>query len=88
MTSVKALKTQGLEPLPALHPAVRPLMEPLHWAAQQVLVLGSGESGQAMLAWLKRCGASVKLADTRSEPPEAAKLLRDDPSLLTCFGPP
>ena len=63
-------------------------MEPLHWAAQQVLVLGSGESGQAMLAWLKRCGASVKLADTRSEPPEAAKLLRDDPSLLTCFGPP
>ncbi len=72
----------------ALHPAVRPLMEPLHWAGQQVLVLGTGESGQAMVAWLLRCGAKVKLADTRSDPPGAAKLLEAHPGISTYFGDP
>lgn len=63
-------------------------MEPLHWAAQQVLVLGSGESGQAMLDWLLRCGARVKLADTRKEPPEAAHLEQAYPQVARLFGPP
>ena len=82
------LQSTALATMPAMHPAVRPLMEPLHWAGQQVLVLGSGESGQAMVAWLLRCGAKVKLADTRNNPPGAAKLLEDYPQLTSCFGHP
>jgi len=79
---------QAAKPTPALHPAVRPLMEPLHWAGQQVLVLGCGESGQAMVAWLMRCGAKVKLADTRTDPPGAKTLLEDFPQLDGLFGDP
>ena len=79
---------QPAKPTPALHPAVRPLMEPLHWAGQQVLVLGCGESGQAMVAWLMRCGAKVKLADTRTDPPGAKTLLEDFPQLDGLFGDP
>ena len=79
---------QAAKSTPALHPAVRPLMEPLHWAGQQVLVLGCGESGQAMVAWLMRCGAKVKLADTRTDPPGAKTLLEDFPQLDGLFGDP
>lgn len=32
------------------------------------LVLGLGESGLAMAQWLARCGARVRVADTRAEP--------------------
>jgi UDP-N-acetylmuramoylalanine--D-glutamate ligase len=33
-----------------------------------VLVLGLGESGLAMARWLARCGARLRIADTRDEP--------------------
>jgi UDP-N-acetylmuramoylalanine--D-glutamate ligase len=35
---------------------------------KHVLVLGLGESGLAMAQWLARCGALLRVADTRAEP--------------------
>jgi UDP-N-acetylmuramoylalanine--D-glutamate ligase len=35
---------------------------------KHALVLGLGESGLAMAQWLARCGARVRVADTRTEP--------------------
>jgi UDP-N-acetylmuramoylalanine--D-glutamate ligase len=35
---------------------------------KHALVLGLGESGLAMAQWLARCGASVRVADTRDQP--------------------
>lgn len=39
---------------------------------KQVLVLGLGESGVAMTQWCLRCGARVRVLDSRSSPPGAA----------------
>ncbi|THF61190.1 UDP-N-acetylmuramoyl-L-alanine--D-glutamate ligase [Pseudothauera rhizosphaerae] len=39
-----------------------------------VLVLGLGESGLAMARWCARQGARLRVADTRAEPPGAARL--------------
>jgi len=41
---------------------------------QHVLILGLGTSGLAMARWCARCGAAVTVADTRSAPPQLAKL--------------
>lgn len=38
------------------------------YEGKKTLVLGLGESGLAMARWLARCGASVRVADTRAEP--------------------
>jgi UDP-N-acetylmuramoylalanine--D-glutamate ligase len=38
------------------------------YEGKQALVLGLGESGLAMAQWLARCGARVRVADTRTEP--------------------
>lgn len=43
-------------------------METSLYAGKHALVLGLGESGLAMAKWLARCGASVRVADTRTEP--------------------
>jgi UDP-N-acetylmuramoylalanine--D-glutamate ligase len=40
----------------------------MRYAGKQALVLGLGESGLAMAQWLARCGARVRVADTRTEP--------------------
>lgn len=48
---------------------------------QSVLVLGLGESGLAMALWLLRCGASVRVADTRAVPPALAQLQALAPSV-------
>ena len=40
----------------------------MSYAGKQALVLGLGESGLAMAQWLSRCGAVVRVADTRTEP--------------------
>ena len=42
--------------------------------AKHILILGLGESGLAMARWCAREGASVCVADTRSEPPMLAAL--------------
>ena len=39
-----------------------------------VLVLGLGESGLAMARWCARCGATVRVWDSREAPPNAAAL--------------
>ena len=38
------------------------------YEGKKALVLGLGESGLAMAQWLARCGATVRVADTRAEP--------------------
>ena len=40
----------------------------MNYEGKHVLVLGLGESGLAMAQWLARCGARVRVADTRGEP--------------------
>jgi UDP-N-acetylmuramoylalanine--D-glutamate ligase len=40
----------------------------MNYEGKTALVLGLGESGLAMAQWLARCGARVRVADTRSEP--------------------
>ncbi|MDY7573541.1 UDP-N-acetylmuramoyl-L-alanine--D-glutamate ligase [Actimicrobium sp. CCI2.3] len=40
----------------------------MNYAGKQVLVLGLGESGLAMALWLARCGAQLRVADTRDAP--------------------
>lgn len=40
----------------------------MNYDGKTALVLGLGESGLAMAQWLGRCGAHVRVADTRAEP--------------------
>lgn len=40
----------------------------MNYEGKHALVLGLGESGLAMAQWLARCGARVRVADTRTEP--------------------
>lgn len=42
--------------------------ECLAYRGKRALVLGLGESGLAMAQWLARCGAILRVADTRAEP--------------------
>ncbi|MGV8892886.1 MAG: UDP-N-acetylmuramoyl-L-alanine--D-glutamate ligase [Burkholderiaceae bacterium] len=44
------------------------------YAGKHVLILGLGESGLAMAHWLHRCGASLRVADTRVAPQRLASL--------------
>lgn len=46
------------------------------YEGKKALVLGLGESGLAMAQWLARCGATVRVADTRAEP-QRLPVLRD-----------
>src|SRR5690606_15627061 len=48
----------------------------MQYAGKHVLVLGLGESGLAMAQWLARCGAAVRVADTR-EAPDRLPALRE-----------
>ncbi|HEX8957228.1 MAG TPA: UDP-N-acetylmuramoyl-L-alanine--D-glutamate ligase [Burkholderiaceae bacterium] len=40
----------------------------MNYEGKHALVLGLGESGLAMARWLSRCGAAVRVADTRDAP--------------------
>ena len=46
----------------------------MNYAGKTALVLGLGESGLAMAQWLARCGATVRVADTRTEPQRLQQL--------------
>ncbi|MBC7499451.1 MAG: UDP-N-acetylmuramoyl-L-alanine--D-glutamate ligase [Herminiimonas sp.] len=48
----------------------------MNYTGKRVLVLGLGESGLAMAQWLLRCGATLRVADTRAAP-ERLNNLRD-----------
>ena len=47
---------------------------------KRILVLGLGESGLAMARWCDRQGASVRVLDTRIDPPYLRELREDVPS--------
>ena len=51
-----------------------------------VLVLGLGESGLAMARWAARCGAAVRVWDSREKPPNAAALARHLPQAALFTG--
>ncbi|MGK5026737.1 UDP-N-acetylmuramoyl-L-alanine--D-glutamate ligase [Janthinobacterium sp. RB2R34] len=57
------------------------------YANQTALVLGLGESGLAMALWLARCGASVRVADTREAPERLAALHAGVPGAQFIAGP-
>ena len=51
-----------------------------------VLVLGLGDSGLAMARWSARCGAAVRVWDSREAPPQAAALAEHVPQALLTSG--
>ena len=48
----------------------------MNYDGKHALVLGLGETGLAMAQWLARCGARVRVADTRDQP-QRLQALRD-----------
>ena len=58
-----------------------------HLKGQHVLILGLGSSGLAMVKWCLGQGASVTVADTRSEPPYLLNLKDDCPQAKFIAGP-
>ena len=54
---------------------------------QHVLILGLGASGLAMARWCARQGATVTVADTRTEPPQRAALQLEVPTARFISGP-
>ncbi|MGH8650255.1 MAG: hypothetical protein ACREUP_13290, partial [Burkholderiales bacterium] len=44
-------------------------------------MLGLGDTGWSMTRWLARHGADVRVADTRADPPHAARLARELPQV-------
>lgn len=63
----------------------------MQYLGQRALVLGLGESGLAMARWLDRCGARVRVADTRANPDRLATLVNELPAVefshSPAFGP-
>ncbi|HZX28808.1 MAG TPA: UDP-N-acetylmuramoyl-L-alanine--D-glutamate ligase [Telluria sp.] len=58
----------------------------MNYEGKQVLVLGLGESGLAMAQWLHRCGARVRVADTRAEPARLPALRASVPDAAFVHG--
>jgi UDP-N-acetylmuramoylalanine--D-glutamate ligase len=59
----------------------------MNYDGKQALVLGLGESGLAMARWLGRCGASVRVADTRAAPERLPALRAALPQAEFIAGP-
>ena len=58
----------------------------MDWQNRKVLVLGLGETGLSMTRWLRRHGARVRVADSRSEPPHARTLRAESPEVDLATG--
>ena len=56
-------------------------------SGKNVLVLGLGQSGLALARWCVRSGASVTVADTRSEPPQLEALRSTLPQVVFLCAP-
>ena len=56
-------------------------------AGKKVLVLGLGETGLSMARWLARHGAALRLADSRANPPHAARARVELPAATVVTGP-
>ncbi|MEY3974889.1 MAG: UDP-N-acetylmuramoylalanine--D-glutamate ligase [Pseudomonadota bacterium] len=54
---------------------------------QTVLVLGLGDTGLSMVRWLRGAGATVRVADSRQDPPHLRTLQREFPDIRTDCGP-
>ena len=52
----------------------------MNYDGKTALVLGLGESGLAMAQWLARCGARVRVADTRAQPARLPALVEAVPA--------
>ena len=61
-------------------------MTPMMYAGKHALVLGLGESGLAMAQWLAGCGATVRVADTRTEPQRLQQLRTAVPGVAFVCG--
>ena len=59
----------------------------MNYAGKHVLVLGLGESGLAIALWLARCGATVRVADTREAPARLPTLRESVPQAEFVAGP-
>jgi UDP-N-acetylmuramoylalanine--D-glutamate ligase len=59
----------------------------MNYQGKRVLVLGLGESGLAMAQWLARCGATLRVADTREAPDRLEKLREASPDAEFIGGP-
>jgi UDP-N-acetylmuramoylalanine--D-glutamate ligase len=59
----------------------------MNYEGKHALVLGLGESGLAMAQWLARCGARVRVADTRDEPQRLPALRQSVPNAQFVGGP-
>jgi UDP-N-acetylmuramoylalanine--D-glutamate ligase len=58
----------------------------MNYQGKQALVLGLGESGLAMALWLARCGAAVRVADTRAAPDRLPALQAQAPDAVFIGG--
>ena len=58
----------------------------MNLANKNVLVLGLGDTGLSAVRWLKRCGASVRVADSRNEAPNASRLHNEFPDVALITG--
>ena len=59
----------------------------MNYNGKHALVLGLGETGLAMAQWLARCGARVRVADTRDEPQRLQALRAAVPEVQFIGGP-
>ena len=57
------------------------------YAGRNAVVLGLGLTGLTLARWLSRHGATVRVADTRPHPPNAARLADELPGVRLETGP-
>jgi UDP-N-acetylmuramoylalanine--D-glutamate ligase len=63
------------------------MSESMQLRGRNVLVLGLGATGVSMARWLVRQGARVRIADSRSDPPNAAQVRAEFPGVRLDTGP-